>query len=94
MFVNVDNCINNCNGHGTCDTISDLSLLYGPPYNSAASHSGDGIGPTYLNWDANSIQACLCDLGYSGPDCSLSKILFDFDVLISCECSYRIMSKG
>ena len=73
----IDNCINNCNGHGTCDTIGDLSSTYGPPYNSALFHSGNGAGPTYSNWDANSIQACFCDLGYSGPDCSLSKYYYD-----------------
>ena len=50
-----------------------MSLLHGPDYDNSLVNAGDGDGPVYSNWDADSIQLCDCDAGYYGPDCSLSK---------------------
>lgn len=40
----------------------------------------DGIGPIYGNpeatgeiWDAQSMQGCFCDFGFTGADCSERK---------------------
>ena len=52
-------------------TIKDVSRFEGPPYDSTLLRSGDGIGLTYTNWDANSLTACDCDGGFFGADCSL-----------------------
>lgn len=50
-------------------TTADLSRFYGPDYTQPGT-GGDGIGPSYANWDAYSTTACFCDQGYFGADCS------------------------
>ncbi|CAM9353183.1 unnamed protein product, partial [Pylaiella littoralis] len=62
-------CPGDCSGHGTCMTVADLSRFYGPDYTQPGT-GGDGIGPTYGNWDAQSTTACYCDQGHFGADCS------------------------
>lgn len=62
-------CPGDCSGHGTCMTIADLARFYGPDYIQPGT-GGDGIGPTYSNWDAQSTTACYCDQGHFGADCS------------------------
>ena len=52
-------------------TIKDVSRFKGPPYDNTIFKSGDGVGLTYTNWDANSLTACDCDGGFFGADCSL-----------------------
>lgn len=60
-------------------TISDMSFFEGATYNTSTSSAGDSYGAVYPYWDKNSITMCDCDIGFFGPDCSLSKlILFDF----------------
>ena len=54
-----------------CMTLSRLGKLYGVDYDHP-SVGGDGIGPTYENWDKDSVTSCFCDPGFSGPDCSRS----------------------
>ncbi|CAM9202400.1 unnamed protein product, partial [Ectocarpus fasciculatus] len=62
-------CPGDCSGHGTCMTIADMSRFYGPDYTQPGT-GGDGIGPSYGNWDAQSTTACFCDQGHFGADCS------------------------
>jgi len=45
-----------CSGHGTCQSIKQL-----------ASKTSSNV---YNLWDKDSTMGCLCDSGYSGPDCS------------------------
>ncbi|KAG1709092.1 hypothetical protein DVH05_022724 [Phytophthora capsici] len=61
-------CPSDCSGHGLCYSSATLSLQYGP--DSLPSVAGDGIGPVYSNWEKDSVSSCLCDMGYTGPDCS------------------------
>lgn len=64
-------CPNNCNGHGACMTIADISYWKGPDYDPEVQNAGDGKGVVYTNWDKNSILMCDCDAGFFGSDCSL-----------------------
>lgn len=48
-----------------------MSLFNGPDYDASLYLYGDGLGPVYSNWDANSIMVCECDPGHFGADCSL-----------------------
>eukprot|EP00605_Chrysophyceae_sp_TOSAG23-4_P001828 GSChrysophyteH1.ASY1.ANO1.2018.1 assembled CDS len=66
-------CPNNCNGHGTCVSIADMSYYYGADYvqNENTAAIGDGVGIVYTNWDKDSITMCECDPSYFGADCSL-----------------------
>lgn len=47
---------------------------------SEGENEFDGIGPIYGDpddapdmWDAQTMQGCFCDLGFTGADCSESK---------------------
>ena len=74
MCYYIDICPNKCTGHGSCTTLKDMSLLYGPDYDNTLVNGGDGIGTEYSNWDSESVMLCNCDSGFSGPDCSMSKL--------------------
>jgi hypothetical protein len=59
-----------CNGNGQCLTMAMLA--------QTATINGDIASYTYgqlpnnpSTWDANMVQGCLCDDGYTGYDCSL-----------------------
>jgi len=60
-------CPNDCSGHGTCEHIKTL----------AAMDSGN----IYDLWDAEMTMGCLCDAGYSGPDCSSKDCKYGIDPL-------------
>ena len=49
-------------------TMSRMASLYG--LDTDAGVIGDGAGPTYGTWDAEILYACVCDVGFTGPDCS------------------------
>lgn len=56
-------CPNLCNGHGTCRSMK---------YHASKKDPGSGAVWAYTdNWDAELVQGCHCDSGYSGFDCSL-----------------------
>ena len=67
-------CPNACSGNGICMTIEDLGKMYGPDY-IHPERGGDGVGPTYGNWDRSSVTVCNCDPGFFGPDCSRIHLL-------------------
>lgn len=77
-----------CSGHGRCKTLRDAgsefdgNKLIRPPVN-------------YMNWDADKIQGCLCDRGYSGYHCFYPSCLqgpdplqsqFDKSEIITLQC--------
>jgi len=60
-------CPNDCSGHGTCEHIKTLASL--------------DFGNIYDLWDAEMTMGCLCDAGYSGPDCSSKDCKYGIDPL-------------
>lgn len=50
-------CPNSCSGNGVCKLLGDLTDVLTIPYDAS-------------NWDVDRIQACVCDNGYFGADCS------------------------
>ena len=56
-----------CSGHGQCLSARDL-----------AARDAEN---TYELWDADKTLGCLCDAGFTGPDCSLSKCKVGYDPL-------------
>ena len=66
-------CNNDCSGHGSCLTMGE-----------AASRQDDHYllySTTYTLWDADKIMGCVCDVGYTGYDCSLRKCVVGHDPL-------------
>ncbi len=64
-----------CSGLGKCLPLSDLGRLFG--IDGDPSVRGDGAGPTYAVspsgvWDAETLNACLCDGGFGAADCSVA----------------------
>lgn len=68
-------CYNDCNGRGKC-----LSLRQ-----AATDNDGYGLNRTtvYDLWDADIIYGCVCDYGFSGPDCSIRSCEYGVDPRLS-----------
>ena len=63
-------CPNDCSGHGMCRLLGELKTVV--PYSSD-------------NWDSDHIQACVCDAGYFGTDCSQRRCPTGDDPLTLCD---------
>lgn len=74
-------CPNACSGHGTCETIKELSedKEMGDDV-TTTDLSGNG-GFDYELWDRFQTMGCKCDSGYEGADCSLKKCVYGVDPL-------------
>lgn len=59
-------CPNNCNNKGKCKNIEQIAKIH---------------GNVYKLWDKETTMGCVCDPGYSGPDCSSRKCKFGVDPL-------------
>lgn len=66
-------CHNDCRNRGLCISMADLAMYHGKDYDPTSLSAGDGYGPVYSNWEANSLLTCQCDFGFFGPDCSLGQ---------------------
>jgi len=77
-------CPNDCSGHGACFTLREIAAgensggsTTGRNYRVTDSSFGqttsEGVSTSfsYNLWDADKNQACVCDKGYFGPDCSM-----------------------
>ena len=62
-MLNVASCPDSCNGHGSCQTLEQLFYSY----------TKDKTDNTYSTWDANHTTMCVCDVGYTGSSCDISK---------------------
>jgi hypothetical protein len=60
-----NSCPNECSGKGTCRYIEELSTR-----NGRYEVNYDNM-QSYDSWDKSKYQACVCDPGYEGTDCSL-----------------------
>jgi hypothetical protein len=62
-------CPENCNGHGTCQSLADIAV-------------DDIPESTYSRaWDGDKHFGCVCDSGFRGPDCSLIECPTGDDVM-------------
>ncbi len=58
----------NCNGHGKCTTTNAMYQNY---LTNMTYYSQD-----YQLWDGESTTGCVCDIGYTGSACSMSKFQY------------------
>ena len=64
-------CLNDCSGAGHCVTTNRAGLDFGFDTSAGYIPGGDGLGPQYGNWDGEVFVMCVCDWGFTGPDCSM-----------------------
>jgi len=90
-------CPNDCSGHGQCFTLREIAAgshhaskgrNYKVVDQSYGSTTTTGVSTTfdYNLWDADKNQACSCDKGYFGPDCSLRQCPKGDDPLTTTQC--------
>ena len=58
-------CPNDCNRRGMCLALKEISLYYGPDYDTSRStttpeNEGDGLPIEYSKWDNSSQVMCAC----------------------------------
>merc|ERR1711862_858093 len=70
-------CPNQCSGHGVCRTVEEIAaggLNYKKTDSVGSENFWSGMSFSssvlYRLWDMDKSQGCVCDPGYSGPDCS------------------------
>lgn len=63
-------CPNKCSGRGVCRNLKDRTQTTYTTTNVPAGTYAVAGNYTYNLWDASKLQACVCDPGYSGIDCS------------------------
>jgi len=94
-------CPNECSGHGTCESIKELSEL--SHYDTTSHDVATTSPPTatdftssidesyaYDLWDQDKTMGCKCDPVYYGPDCSLRKCKYGVDPLFFDDADGRI----
>jgi hypothetical protein len=69
-------CPGHCSGHGVCRTLREIaagSLTKRLLKNELGDRYHEGVQTNfdYNLWDADKAQACVCDSGYAGIDCSM-----------------------
>lgn len=69
-------CPNGCSGNGVCLPLAEVAQFALNKRDTASLdgkvlHSGVSRGFEYRLWDAKQRQACVCDAGFVGVDCSL-----------------------
>ena len=73
-------CPNDCNGHGTCESISELATTAAGTLFHKGTDTGD---TTYALWDKKTSYGCKCDPRFYGPDCSQRRCKVGVDPLYS-----------
>jgi len=68
-------CPNDCNGKGLCYTVREVAALRLNKFQVAGLGgqkimAGVQTGFDYNRWDADKATMCVCDPGFTGPDCS------------------------
>jgi hypothetical protein len=76
FFFPAATCPNDCSGHGLCRTVREIAVrAYNKKFVESVAglnvYSGITSPYEYRLWDADQNSACVCDVGYSGIDCSL-----------------------
>lgn len=69
-------CPSDCSGHGVCRTLREIAaggLNKRLINNELGVRTYEGVQTAfaYNLWDADKAQACICDAGYTGYDCSM-----------------------
>jgi len=68
-------CPNECSGHGVCRTVEEITagaLTKRKVDSAGADNFWEGVSTKtqYRLWDMDMAQSCVCDAGFTGPDCS------------------------
>lgn len=91
----VGGCVNDCSGRGRCLGMREMGV----------EHDGYKLNysATYNAWDGDIFKTCLCDYGFSGPDCSQRDCPYGPDprlststtemVTLVCDCSAGCQGK-
>lgn len=68
-------CPNDCSRHGICRTVGELAKSAYQTFQESVAgetlYTGISLPFVYRLWDADKNSACICDVGYTGIDCSL-----------------------